>query len=112
MFPGFAAICEASIGSQLKVLEAAGCGIGPEGAEALAGAITLGSTLETLKLRDNSIEDEGAATLGSALASGQVSELDLSNNQVCLLPAFPPLDVLSQSYKPGWKLVSSLWLEQ
>lgn len=79
---GIAAVAKASVGSNLKQLEASGCGITAVGARELQEALVSGSPLVCLKLRDNSIGDGGADILGAALAKGSpLQELNLANNQ-------------------------------
>lgn len=81
---GFAALVEAAgSSSQLRILEANGCGIGPKGARALAVALFAGSSLEAVRMGNNCIGDEGVEHIGASLAAEcALKELDISSNQV------------------------------
>jgi Ran GTPase-activating protein (RanGAP) involved in mRNA processing and transport len=74
--PGVSAATLAS----LAVLRLSECGLGPEGAAALAGAaLRPGSVLETLELADNEAGTQGAAAALAALCGAAGSRVGLVN---------------------------------
>eukprot|EP00767_Chilomastix_cuspidata_P005475 gnl/Chilomastix_cuspidata/5700.p1 GENE.gnl/Chilomastix_cuspidata/5700~~gnl/Chilomastix_cuspidata/5700.p1 ORF type:complete len:720 (+),score=375.62 gnl/Chilomastix_cuspidata/5700:52-2211(+) len=72
-----------AINRTLKAFDASGCGIGPDGAKALAAALAQNRTLETLRLANNALGDDGGVEVFRALgATDSLRSLDVSSNKL------------------------------
>ncbi len=92
-------IGKAILAESLSEINVSGCGLGPEGAVALFGAIRAENVIRTLRAAKNAIEDQGAEAVVDCIRGGGcgIERLDLARNVIGEKGATELAKVLAES---------------